>query len=59
MPLPPSEISNTLPEKYEDLMVRFYCRGNADQFTVLTTLFGYWRDKHIQTDVVALAWGEA
>ena len=40
-------------------MVRFYCRGNVDQFTVLTTLFGYWRDKHIQTDVVALAWGEA
>ena len=51
MPLPPSEISNTLPEKYEDWMVRFYCRGSAKEFATLTQLFGFWRDKHLQTEV--------
>lgn len=48
--LPLSEVSNTLPNQYEDWKVRIYCRGSKDEFDALMKVFTLWREEHIQEE---------
>lgn len=49
--LPASELSNTLPEQYEDWLVRLYNRGDNTNFDTLCQLFSIWRTSHLNQEV--------